>query len=529
MAAFGNSGAAFKISFNFNTMTNKEYKNLAIKILEETDNLGNDNYTITNISDLFFFKLRKALLKYERKESSYTIAKELKRLQNVTDESDNVSTTKESDFNVSIYSEPVNIDEDLAKLSYFRILQFAVNSLPNVECVFSGYGVENPKKIIQKIKSVHVVNTPKSQKIVNAIIKEFKKNEKLGEHFSSFSFYFFIKKMIFHLLRIIPEKEFVQLFEQVQYVVAHYKELYSERIAIYSNILDSLDEYWNLHGNAIIRILSRFSSMCREQGFHKVSDLDVEDLEELSISPAIGLDIYFLLYYLLYESFVPISLTFYLMSDNMPLYLKNSIIECFKEDKYYAPIIQYEFECYCLKNKVYTAFPKLFYSGASVDLNSFGIIDYDLYISDIEIPSQEKNNSDEPVKNDNSHLVQIVHELERYFVSFDGRNSIKKGSLFIRDYLSPVIKLSEKLSKSLSVYGFAYILYNSRYFKWEVEKFDDSFVYKIAQIFNIEHKLGTKYPENKAKKKAYDMLEKEICLQGLWDESTRKVLTPSKK
>lgn len=32
------------------------------------------------------------------------------------------------------------------------------------------------------------------------------------------------------------------------------------------------------------------------------------------------------------------------MSDNMPLYLKDSIIKSFKGEKYYAPIIQYEYE-----------------------------------------------------------------------------------------------------------------------------------------------------------------------------------------
>lgn len=70
-------------------MTNKNYKNVAQKILEECDELENDNYTITTISELFFLRLRKALLKYESKESSYTIAKELNNIQDVSDENDN--------------------------------------------------------------------------------------------------------------------------------------------------------------------------------------------------------------------------------------------------------------------------------------------------------------------------------------------------------------------------------------------------------------------------------------------------------
>lgn len=171
-------------------MTNKEYKNAAQKILEECDELENDNYTITTISELFFLRLRKALLKYESKESSYTIAKELNNIQNVSDESNNTSFNKESDFNVSIYSRPEKVDADILKLLYFRILQFTVNSFPNIENILSGYGVENPTELIQKIKSVQAIKTLEDKEFVISIITEFEENEKLQAYFFLFSLYF---------------------------------------------------------------------------------------------------------------------------------------------------------------------------------------------------------------------------------------------------------------------------------------------------------------------------------------------------
>lgn len=168
-------------------MTNKNYKNVAQKILEECDELENDNYTITTISELFFLRLRKALLKYESKESSYTIAKELNNIQDVSDENDNTPSNKESDFNVSIYSRPEKVDADILKLSCFRMLQFTVNSFPNIENILSGYGAENPTELIQKIKSVQTIKTLEDKESVNLIIKELEENEKLQIHFFLFS------------------------------------------------------------------------------------------------------------------------------------------------------------------------------------------------------------------------------------------------------------------------------------------------------------------------------------------------------
>ena len=213
-------------------MTNKEYKNAAQKILEECDELENDNYTITTISELFFLRLRKALLKYESKESSYTIAKELNNIQNVSDESNNTSFNKESDFNVSIYSRPEKVDADILKLSCFRMLQFTVNSFPNIENILSGYGAENPTELIQKIKSVQTIKTLEDKESVNLIIKELEENEKLQIHFFLFSLYFSSKKSIFFILRIMEEKYCISFFKRVQYVGTHYKELYCERIAV---------------------------------------------------------------------------------------------------------------------------------------------------------------------------------------------------------------------------------------------------------------------------------------------------------
>ena len=72
---------------------------------------------------------------------------------------------------------------------------------------------------------------------------------------------------------------------------------------------------------------------------------------------------------------------------------------------------------------MHPTFPKLFYSGEPVDLNSFGIIDYDLYdsieVSNEAIQSSNGNNADEPLEDlnkllaqDNNILVQIARDLD---------------------------------------------------------------------------------------------------------------------
>ena len=74
-------------------------------------------------------------------------------------------------------------------------------------------------------------------------------------------------------------------------------------------------------------------------------------------------------------------------------------------------------------------------------MNSFGIIDYDLYdsveVSNEAIQSSNGNNADEPLENlnkllaqDNNILVQIARDLDPYFVVFDKSTSCEKGYLF---------------------------------------------------------------------------------------------------
>lgn len=60
-------------------------------------------------------------------------------------------------------------------------------------------------------------------------------------------------------------------------------------------------------------------------------------------------------------------------------------------------------------------------------------------------------------------------------------------------------------------------------------KFDEIFVRKIAGIFNLQDKLTTSYPENKAKNKAWEILQENKNLQGLLDSDKMKELEPVKK
>lgn len=512
-------------------MTNTEYKKLAQYILKQFDFNENPNDKITHISELFFIKIREALLKSKREQSAFIIAKEWDDIQNHS-QSDNDKPKQKDKTNLSIYETSDSNDNSvLREIEQFRCIQFTIESFPNAEKILTRMGINNPKLLIQKIKFVDRIENEDDWTIVLSIMKEFENvNEDNKLFFFALSKYYLIKENLLKALEVITENQSLSILKRIKIIGDKYKDIYLERFQKYVLIFQHFDEYFDKHGDAIMRSINHFA----EIGLHykdifnpkKLDDFIENNEIDFSFSPALVLDFLFLIYLITYEIPLWIFVGFFFTSSKVPLNLHKAMIKAFKESKY-APLIQYEYEYFRDREEI-DAIPIPFYTGSSVGLDSFGIIDYNF--DKYEIPNYLQSLTSKKVSEDKQEeeiptdIKQIEHDLEPFLVVFDGRSSKKKGAVFLKDYLSDVITLSKSISGSLAVHGFAYILFKSRYLNWDKIAFDDNFVFKIAQIFHIENKIGTRYVESKAKQKAKRLLEDEKYekLQGLLDEHTKK-------
>ena len=121
-------------------------------------------------------------------------------------------------------------------------------------------------------------------------------------------------------------------------------------------------------------------------------------------------------------------------------------------------------------------------------------------------------------------LCRTHVRLKPYFkISIDDPVN-EKGNRFIIDFLDKVIELSETINDSYNSYGFAYILFNSKYFNWEEDKFNTKFVKLIESIFNIQIKERGIYYQKDGRKKAKDILNRNNYkrLRGLLNDVTKK-------
>ena len=88
-------------------------------------------------------------------------------------------------------------------------------------------------------------------------------------------------------------------------------------------------------------------------------------------------------------------------------------------------------------------------------------------------------------------------------------------------------ELSEDITDNYKSYGFAYILFHSKYFDWKKDKFNLKFVELIEPIFGIQiiERKGKYYPKDGLKKtKEILNIKKYKKLYGLLDDETKRRL-----
>ena len=117
----------------------------------------------------------------------------------------------------------------------------------------------------------------------------------------------------------------------------------------------------------------------------------------------------------------------------------------------------------------------------------------------------------------------IIHDLYPNFKIFMNMPNQTRGSFFIAHYLDNIIGFTETIKDSYNAYGFAYILFNSKYFNWYDAKFDDNFASKIVSIFGINIEDNKTYFESKARECAKKIVLHKVSFQGILNEDILKL------
>lgn len=507
-------------------MTDVEYNEFAQKILNDSNfEIEFSSLNITNIGEVFLLKIKEGLAMLDEHTFPCKGADKVKNrllpfFNDLTnDESEDVGELPLSD-KVCLF------------ISYilFGGIRLAIKNHPDPEFMLQNMGVENAMDFINRVNDVENINNVdelyESINDIGSSLASIIGPDKLI-NISVWGMISLFGKKVIRICKQGSTEEVLAFFKYIKYLGEKYPLIYKERIAsIYYNIKTFFNDA-NI-GELIPQTIfdDFFNNSIYLKSFTDIyAFMDEKFGDEHTY---LGLDLMFSIYYLIYDK--PqylVKLGFALMLDKMPGNVSKALFLTFREQDY-AALIQYEYVWWCKETGGELSLPFPFFEGA-IDLQNIDIVDYNL---DYKIPLKIEQTIDDnmSIENRNNYSIQILHDLEPYFVVFDKGVSSEKGSVYKRDYSSLVITFSEKISSSWPVYGLAYILYKSRYFNWgDGCKFDEIFVRKIAGIFNLQDKLTTSYPENKAKNKAWEILQENKNLQGLLDSDKMKELEPVKK
>jgi hypothetical protein len=506
-------------------MTNAEYKEFAKKVLEEIAGIEFENESnITNISELFFLKIREAIIRWKNKKIS--VFNEFEVLTKALSNDDN--TTGDSQNSISLNTYTTLKDNHFCKLVRFRAYQFLIEDFPNIENILFKLGIENYNEFITKVKSIDAITCEDDWEVVNITIDCFEKEEnELTSYFSGLFTYYHFRQLVLFIIDITNKDVFLLFSKQVKYLGEHYFSTYKERMIIYKDIINSNSIFFSQHYQALIRILSKkFSTYYANYKLNTMRELQKKYEEDLPndmpddyfVSPALILDIMFMGYFILYHFPILVPGVFWLLeSDKIPLNLKQSLRESLKKSDY-APLIQYEHNWY-LKQSENTEelFKDVFYSGDFVDLNTFGIGDYDLSNWKHLLGPAEENSliQEDTQKGTNLLIFQqsyeilswIDHSLYPYYVLFEKDALSEKGHTFRKIYLAPLFSYASTIKDDYTLYGFAYLIYKSQFFNWGRQCFDKELVMVIKHLFKINSPNTKEYNKYKAELKAYQIIE----------------------
>lgn len=485
-------------------MTDIEYKDFANKIMHEyykkyeKEVLSLDMH-ISYIGEVFYLKICEALALLDENTFPHYGADKFQKLflhtieNEEKDESDNFGSLPPSNKTITI-----------SNFYVFCGVLFAISSHSSPEFLLQNLGVENPQEIISDINNIENIDNKKD--FLDSVIK-FNQNlasiigdEKLLDFFL-WGIANFLGAYFITIFKNSSAKDLLAELKMVKKLCEEYPSICEERITIYYYKFKSLFDTNSNEGfipDDISDLLFQLY-ICD----NNINRFTVKRLEYKYLF--FHLDALFIYYYFIYKNpqYI-VKLGFFLLSDNVPSPVQSAMFSTFKKDDY-AALIQYEYEWWRKEKGETLSLPFPFFDGI-VNLKNLNIIDFDLNNSNRINKALPSNTPPAEVSND-----VIFEKLKSYLCLVHGEDVKYAGYSFKKHYLIKVIEVAHKLKNCHSVYGFACILFFSKYFNWKGRAFNQDFVSIIVDIFNIDTNLieGKSYNFSKSKDKAMQMIKKE--------------------
>ena len=522
-------------------MTDEEYKKLALEIFDELGELDefdeDDQYVeLTNVGEIFYTLLI---------ESFKKIQEEIP----LCDYSDLVSSSNDEEYDKSdndaqggnvlrpdVKDETLFIFIDFA----FKTVKTAIENINDSEYVLYNIGIKDVKGLIAKMNTV--LGMPKSAKRMQdefEILDELIINSVNLSLFISLILVSFMRKSQNSLIKELKKEDSLYeeliLFKRIKRCFGKYKFLCEDRILHYRILFKKINNDFN-----------RIKEFVDEYDLDKIyeqllSSNSLNEFEEMfnemelsNSQKVIIIDCLLLLYYAIYLN--PknlIDVVFCYTKDVFPIQLNEAVFNSLRSSPY-APLIQYEYEWWCKETGQTLNIPFPF-STEPFDKNNTTIVDYDL--DDVKYNTNKFINQHETSgigKSDEQSTKltrdQIIEKLNKYFNVYE--DEPVKGENFITDYLDDVIALFKKITNNHKSYGFAYILFHSKFSNRKEDKFNLEFVQSMESCFGIQiiERKG-KYYEHDGREMAKEILNirgnKKLC--GLLDAETKRLINIKKK
>lgn len=531
VAVFGmSSDAAFLCLTKINVMTIVEYNAFAKKILKEEIECSDE---ITNIGEIFLLKIKEGIAKLDENTFPH---READKFNNMF--LSFVDSISEDNETTNIGSLPPN-DKINFLIDYLLFLgiSLAIKNHSNPEYMLHNLGIEDSLYFIRRMNDIEHINNVDDFRNQLCDIHNFFPIISFDNwvNMSLWGVISFFGKSVIDFCKDDSALFILNLLKTAKYFGEKYLIIYKERIASIFYTIKSLFEgdIESLIPQDILDYLFNHSLQIK-------SFIDIEDSMPQELGDKyeyLGLDFLFVCYYFVYEN--PqnmIKLGFTLMSEKVSNAIKGAMFSTFKEQTY-APIIQYEYEWWCKETGEKLSLPFPFFEGI-IDLKKINIIDYDLNNRKQSIKQTDENknlhsdlileSNNNTLRLDSPSIESIFENLKPYLRFVVCEDKTKVGASFKNNHLTAVTNIARELDNRYSVYGFACILFLSKYFVWKNFEFNKDFVTYIVDIFGIDSRLieGSYYNFSKSKDKAKKMLNKEETSHLkilLDDKGTRKL------
>lgn len=502
-------------------MTDSEYKEFAKHLVEdlfkEEENNKNESAQpippITHVGEVFMIKIMETANLLDKSTYPHNSADKLKKML--------VRTLKheENDESDNIGSLPPNPDSvNTTHLFFFWGIQSALKYHAVPEYMLQNLGVENPKEIISRVNDI--ANIDDIDDFINSIVDL---NQELystlgNDKFSNICVWGLVCYMGIGMIELSKEyknEDVLELCKFIKKLGENYSSICDERItSMYFNFKSLFDKDTINEEFIIDYILPLLLFKTNIYHLIRIDDPDLEYENFLRNFPYMFTDVIFLFYFCIYKNpqYI-VNLGFILMSNSVSHEIAKAMFSTFRKDDY-AALIQYEYEWWRKETGNSLSLPFPFYEKI-INLNELGVIDYELAGSDIadgsKLPDPNLCPLPKNSESNNNSGETIFNSLKKYCRYMNGEDVNEAGASFRNNHLSTVITAACRLKDRYSVYGFASVLFDSKYFNWADKEFNKDFVMYIANIFNIDSSLveGNDYNQSKSREKAKQMLSKK--------------------